>query len=121
MAETEKADDSLWQALRPSAREALETRNYRRTPVAERLATSGVGAGELADRSTLGDAWIPGVEIIPRKVHQQRHRGYFAEFARQEEGRLHEIGFWPRQWATALMHAGTAKGFHIHPPHIPEG
>jgi oxalate decarboxylase/phosphoglucose isomerase-like protein (cupin superfamily) len=28
---------------------------------------------------------------------------------------------WPRQWATALMQAGTSKGFHIHPPAIPEG
>ena len=28
---------------------------------------------------------------------------------------------WPTQWATALMFSDTAKGFHIHPPHIPDG
>ena len=38
-----------------------------------------------------------------------------------EDGRLAEIGMWPRQWATARMFTGTAKGFHIHPPHIPAG
>ena len=38
-----------------------------------------------------------------------------------EDGHLAEISMWPRQWATARMFAGTAKGFHIHPPHIPEG
>ena len=38
-----------------------------------------------------------------------------------DEGPLHAIGLWPRQWATARMFSGTAKGFHIHPPHIPEG
>jgi len=26
----------------------------------------------------------------------------------------------PEQWATALMYSGTAKGFHIHPPYVPE-
>ena len=45
----------------------------------------------------------------------------FAEFAREQEGPLHEIGLWPRQWATAKMFAHSAKGFHIHPPHIPAG
>jgi dTDP-4-dehydrorhamnose 3,5-epimerase-like enzyme len=61
------------------------------------------------------------VELFRRTVYQQRHRGYFSEFARATEGKLQEIGFWPRQFATALMYAGTAKGFHIHPPHVPEG
>jgi dTDP-4-dehydrorhamnose 3,5-epimerase-like enzyme len=73
---------------------------------------SGVLPAELA---------IPGVEVFHRRVFQQRHRGYFAEFARQGEGKAGEIGMWPRQWATALMQAGTSKGFHIHPPAIPDG
>ena len=34
---------------------------------------------------------------------------------------LGAIGMWPRQWATARMFAGTAKGFHLHPPHVPDG
>ena len=29
--------------------------------------------------------------------------------------------FWPKQWATARMFANTAKGFHVHPPFVPEG
>jgi dTDP-4-dehydrorhamnose 3,5-epimerase-like enzyme len=64
---------------------------------------------------------IPGVEVFSRRVFQQRYRGYFGEFARQGQGLLGKIGMWPQQWATALMHAGTSKGFHIHPPHIPAG
>jgi len=76
---------------------------------------------ELLDRATLAEVWIAGVEILPRRIFPQRHRGFFGEMARMEEGRLAEIGLWPRQWATARMFAGTAKGFHIHPPHVPAG
>ena len=110
-----------FEGLRPPARERLIQRNYRSGSLAERLATSGVEAGELlkASRAELG--WIPGVELFGRKVYPQRHRGYFGELAREEEPVLQEIGFWPKQWASARMFAGTAKGFHIHPPHIPEG
>ena len=42
-------------------------------------------------------------------------------YASSGNGPLAEIKLWPKQWATARMFAGTAKGFHIHPPHIPEG
>jgi mannose-6-phosphate isomerase-like protein (cupin superfamily) len=45
----------------------------------------------------------------------------FGEFARRKEGALARIGLWPAQWATARMYAQTAKGFHIHPPSIPDG
>lgn len=121
MADTEKADEQLWQALQPEARNALETRSYARADVAEALGTSGVDAKQLLSKEGLEDVWIPGVEVFQRRVFQQRHRGYFAEFARQSDGKLAEIGMWPQQWATALMYNGTAKGFHIHPPHIPEG
>jgi len=122
------ADDKqdLWQGLESKAREALQTRDYEKADLAARLATSGVEAGELATdqpgpKPGLEDAWIPGVEIFHRQVYQQHHRGWFAEFSRQNEGRLHDIGLWPQQWATATMFANTAKGFHIHPPSIPEG
>jgi dTDP-4-dehydrorhamnose 3,5-epimerase-like enzyme len=121
MADTEKADGAQWSGLGDAAAAALETRSYRKAALAERLAGSGAEAGELLARQGLESVWIPGVEIFRRTVYQQRHRGYFAELARGTEGILHEIGFWPRQWATALMFAGTAKGFHIHPPHIPGG
>jgi len=89
--------------------------------LAKRLATSGVEAGELvaADRRELG--WIPGVEVFSRRIFPQRHRGFFGEFARRGEGVMGKIGLWPKQWATATMYANTAKGFHVHPPHIPEG
>src|SRR6266487_4619166 len=33
---------------------------------------------------------------------------------------LAQIGFWPKQWSAARMFARTAKGFHVHPPSIPE-
>lgn len=113
----------LWQGLKEGARAALTQRDYSAQALPERLATTGVEVGELlaADRAQLAGAWIPGVEFLPRKIYPQRHRGFFGEFARQEEGLLAHIGFWPRQWASATMIAGTAKGFHIHPPHIPEG
>ncbi len=111
-----------WQGLNPGAQRALTQRDYSATTLDARLATSGVEAGELIGRKDeLAGAWIPGVEIFGRKIFPQRHRGFFGEFARQDEGALAAIGLWPRQWATARMFAGTAKGFHIHPPHIPEG
>ena len=115
--------DELWKGLRDSARSRLTQRNYHQQSLAERLATSGVEVAELiaADRMALATHWIPGVEIFPRRVYPQRHRGFFGEFARQSEGPLAEIGLWPGQWATATMWAGSGKGFHIHPPHVPEG
>jgi len=112
----------LWHALKPDARAHLSQRDYSQTSLPERLATSGLDVGDaIAKRAELSEAWIPGVEIFGRRIFPQRHRGFFGEFARQGEGPLAAIGLWPRQWATARMFAGTAKGFHIHPPHIPAG
>jgi dTDP-4-dehydrorhamnose 3,5-epimerase-like enzyme len=112
----------LWHGLNPVAAARLGQRDYSQKSPAERLGTSGIEAGEaIAKRAELEEAWIPGVEIFARRIFPQRHRGFFGEFARQGEGLLHAIGLWPRQWATARMFAGTAKGFHIHPPHIPVG
>lgn len=109
-----------WHALQPAARAQLTQRDYAQKSPAERLATTGLDAGEaIAKRSELADAWIPGVELFGRRIFPQRQRGFFGEFARQDDGALAAIGFWPKQWATARMFAGTAKGFHIHPPHIP--
>lgn len=113
-------DNQRWQGLRPEARAALDTRDYSFGELAERLAGSGVNASEaIAGRSKLAEAWIPGVEIFSRRVLQQKGRGYFAELTRLYEGVLDRIGLAPRQWASALMHRDSAKGFHIHPPHIP--
>lgn len=116
-----KSGKNLWRGLQPAAISALSTRDYRAPSLSKRLVT-GVEAGQIvsADRSTLSAAWIPGVEIFPRTVHVQRHRGLFGEFARRDEGVLASSKFWPRQWATARMFANTAKGFHVHPPFIPE-
>ena len=113
-----------WLALRPEARALLAQRDYSSRSLAERLGTVGVDSGEIAGPEHAGalkEVWIPGVEILPRRIYTQRHRGFFGEFARMDDGRMGEIGFWPQQWATARMFAGTAKGFHIHPPHVPEG
>jgi dTDP-4-dehydrorhamnose 3,5-epimerase-like enzyme len=120
-----KREKDLWQGLDARAQDALSTRNYRIAPFAQELAERGVEASELAapDRKKreVKDAWIPGVEIFSRKIHPQRHRGFFGEFARRDEGILAQIGFWPKQWSAARMFAQTAKGFHVHPPSIPEG
>lgn len=118
-------ENKLWEGLSAEARALLATRDYRAGSLPERLQGHGVEAGELvavnkADPA-VSAAWIPGVEIFARKVHAQRFRGVFGEFARRDEGVLAEIGLWPVQWASARMFARTAKGFHVHPPSIPEG
>lgn len=115
--------DSLWRGLRPDTTRQLRARDYSAAEVETRLATDGLEAsGAIAMQRVLQEAgaWIPGVEVLPRHVYSQRHRGLFSELGRAGEGRLGEIGLWPRQWATARMFAGTAKGFHIHPPFVPE-
>jgi dTDP-4-dehydrorhamnose 3,5-epimerase-like enzyme len=96
-----KNTKELWQGLTAEAQKALAMRDY--------APAKG------------GDEKIPGVEIFPRKIHHQRHRGVFGELARRDENILQRIGFWPTQWATARMFAQTAKGFHVHPPSIPAG
>lgn len=111
-----------WKGLKPGARARLETRDYTNDSLDRRLATSGLEVGGVMKaREELADVWIPGVEIFPRRIFQQKGRGYFAELTRLNEGVLDRIGLAPKQWASALMHRDSAKGFHIHPPHIPEG
>lgn len=115
-----KSDE--WIGLRNQAKELLETRDYSVGDLADRLGTCGVSASEvMANKTLLIKAWIPGVEIFPRRIFQQKGRGYFSELARLNEGILERIGLFPQQWASALMHRDSAKGFHIHPPYIPEG
>ena len=114
---------NLWAGLNDAAQSALFSRNYKAGPFPQRLAQGGLDAGELAGldrrKPDAKKVWIPGVEIFARKIHPQRYRGAFGEFARRDEGVLARIGFWPQQWATARMFGGSAKGFHIHPPSIP--
>jgi dTDP-4-dehydrorhamnose 3,5-epimerase-like enzyme len=118
-------NEKLWQGLAPEGRSALSQRDYAARTVAQQLASHGIAAGDLVslDRNNpeMKEAWIPGVEIFTRPIYPQRHRGSFGEFARRNEGVLAKIGFWPAQWASARMFAQTAKGFHVHPPHVPEG
>ena len=118
-----KSGKDIWRGLQTTAKSALGTRDYRAPALATRLAGVGVEAGQVvsAHRRSLAAVWIPGVEIFPRTIYVQRHRGLFGEFARRDEGTLANLKFWPRQWATARMFANTAKGFHVHPPFIPEG
>jgi dTDP-4-dehydrorhamnose 3,5-epimerase-like enzyme len=117
--------NNLWEGLTEEARKSLTKRDYGAGSLPERLARNGVDAGELvaADQRDPANraAWIPGVELFARKVYRQRHRGMFGEFVRRDEGVLARIGLWPAQWANARMFASTAKGFHVHPPSIPEG
>lgn len=116
--------ENLWQGIDVGARGGVKTRDYRAASFAQELSRRGVDASELAaaDRSQreIKEAWIPGVEIFARKIHPQRHRGLFGEFVRRDEGILAQIGLWPKQWSAARMFSGTAKGFHVHPPSIPE-
>jgi dTDP-4-dehydrorhamnose 3,5-epimerase-like enzyme len=119
-----KREKDFWRGVNKPARKALESRDYRAGSFSRRVAESGVEAGELAALDPRTPAvkrfWIPGVEVFARKVHPQPHRGAFGELARCEEGTLARIGLWPKQWSAARMFAHSAKGFHIHPPSIPE-
>jgi len=114
------SDSNLWNGLRPSAQEKLETRSYAKPELAEAMASTGAPVSELiSQKDSLSEAWIPGVELFSRRVFQQKGRGYFSELTRLNEGLLHKIGLVPQQYASALMHRDSAKGFHIHPPFIP--
>src|SRR5437660_6625485 len=119
-----KHEENLWQGIDPGARRSLNSRDYRTASFTQELSQRGVNAGELAaanrSRREIKDAWIPGVEIFARKVYPQRHRGLFGEFVRRNEGILAGIGLWPKQWSAARMFGRTAKGFHVHPPSVPE-
>jgi dTDP-4-dehydrorhamnose 3,5-epimerase-like enzyme len=116
--------DNLWQGIDIGARDRLTIRDYTSVSFPQELSERGIDASLVAaaDRSEpeVRDAWIPGVEVFARKVHPQRHRGLFGEFARRDEGILAKIHLWPKQWSTARMFPGTAKGFHVHPPSIPD-
>lgn len=110
----------FWKGLRPAAIDAVDQRDYSKPELSKRLATVGVEAREIADKD-IGAALIPGVVVFPRRIFAQPSRGFFGEFVRETEGPLFDIKMWPKQWATARMFGGSAKGFHIHPPSIPEG
>ncbi|MGC1481885.1 MAG: hypothetical protein WA771_15405, partial [Chthoniobacterales bacterium] len=115
-------DTQRWRGLSTAAQAALTPRDYATVEVERRIATSGLEGGQVLaaeDHLRTASVWIPGVEIYHRTIHPQRHRGAFGEFAREGEGPLGRIKLWPRQWATARMFGGTAKGFHVHPPFIP--
>lgn len=117
-------ESPLWNGLKPEIRTQLHCRDYAVPSVEERIASIGMDAGTvLATERALREqgVWIPGVELIHRTIYPQRHRGVFGELGRKGEGTLGKIGLWPRQWAAAHMYAGSAKGFHVHPPHVPEG
>jgi dTDP-4-dehydrorhamnose 3,5-epimerase-like enzyme len=118
-----KMKKDLWVGLDERARKALASRDYVTGSLAQRLAGSGVDAGDLLKpraKVDLRKVWIPGVEIFLRTIHAQRHRGSFGELARESEGILGKIGLRPKQWSAARMFANSAKGFHIHPPSIPD-
>jgi dTDP-4-dehydrorhamnose 3,5-epimerase-like enzyme len=119
-----KTKKDIWLGVNERARKSLVSRDYKTGPLAQRISDSGVNAGDLVaprGRAELKKVWIPGVEIFSRTVFPQRHRGSFGELARESEGILGKIGLRPRQWSAARMFANSAKGFHIHPPSIPDG
>jgi dTDP-4-dehydrorhamnose 3,5-epimerase-like enzyme len=118
-----KMKKDLWLGLNERSRKSLAARDYNIGSLAQRISDSGVDAGDLVapkSKPELKRVWIPGVEIFPRTIHAQRHRGSFGELARESEGILGKIGLRPKQWSAARMFANSAKGFHIHPPSIPD-
>jgi dTDP-4-dehydrorhamnose 3,5-epimerase-like enzyme len=118
-----KMKKDLWRGLNERARKSLAVRDYKTGSLGQRISSSGVDAGEIVaprSKDELKKVWIPGVEIFPRTIHAQRHRGSFGELARESEGVLGKIGLRPKQWSAARMFANSAKGFHIHPPSIPD-
>jgi dTDP-4-dehydrorhamnose 3,5-epimerase-like enzyme len=111
---------AVWNGITPLAQSMLHARDYSLVDLAQRISSSGVAAGDLAgNEDGLRDEWIPGVEIFRRMVFQQKGRGCFSELVRLEGSVLDRIGLFPMQWASAMMHRDSAKGFHIHPPHVP--
>jgi dTDP-4-dehydrorhamnose 3,5-epimerase-like enzyme len=119
-----KMKKDLWLGLNERARKSLVSRDYKTGSLAQRVSDSGVDAGDLVaprGRAEVKKVWIPGVEIFSRTIHPQRHRGSFGELMRESEGILGKIGLHPKQWSAARMFANSAKGFHIHPPSIPDG
>ena len=114
----------LWQGIEPGAQKSLASRDYRAGSFGKEIGRHGVEAFDLAgaDRTKkeIKEIWIPGVEVFARKIYPQRHRGFFGEFVRRDEGILARIGLWPKQWSAARMFAQSAKGFHVHPPYIPQ-
>jgi len=120
-----KKKSNDWRGLAPATSAALVERDYGVRSLGQRIAEIGIEAGQLAAANRadeeISQAWIPGVEIFARTIYPQRHRGSFGELARRDEGPLARIGLWPQQWSAARMFVQTAKGFHIHPPSVPEG
>jgi len=117
-------DKNLWHGLTQAARRQLRERQYSKPSLIGQISTGGAPISEIMDSESAlrkAGAWIPGIQLFRRQVYCQAHRGYFSEMGRENEGLFKSLGFWPKQWATARMFAGTAKGFHIHPPHIPKG
>jgi len=118
-----KMKKDLWHGLNERARKSLVSRDYKTGSLGDQVSESGVEAGELVSprgKVEVKRVWIPGVEIFSRTIHPQRHRGSFGELARESEGILAKIGLRPKQWSAARMFANSAKGFHIHPPSIPD-
>lgn len=100
-------DPERWRGLRASARDALGQRDY---------GVPSTGAGDV-----VGKEDIPGVVVFSRRVYPQKNRGFLSELARIDDEPLAGLELRPVQWASACMFGGTAKGFHVHPPYIPEG
>jgi dTDP-4-dehydrorhamnose 3,5-epimerase-like enzyme len=121
MSDSDAAFQHRWRGLGDSARARLALRDYASSALEDRVLDGRATAGDLIDGKLGAEHWIPGVEVFHRRIFAQRHRGHFGEFAREGQGIAGKIGMWPKQWATALMQAGTSKGFHIHPPSIPGG
>ena len=70
--------DQRWRGLKPAAKASLEIRDYSSEANGMQLATTGLEAGKviaLREDLVAEGAWIPGVEIFPRTIYQQRHRG----------------------------------------------
>ena len=73
--------EKLWNGLRPETRTLLRSRDYSAAEVEKRLGADGLEAHTALEMArVLGEAgvWIPGVELMARHTHPQRHRGIFS-------------------------------------------
>src|SRR5436309_14412042 len=93
-----KMKKDLWVGLNERARKFLAARDYKADSPGQQISGSGLDAGDVLaprNKAELKKVWIPDVEIFPRTIHAQRHRGSFGELARESEGVLGKIGLRP--------------------------
>jgi len=120
-----KKDSDRWHASRRMRQPPWSSATTVCARSANRIAEVGIEAGPLAAANRadpeISEAWIPGVEISPRTIYPQRHRGSFGELARRDEGALARIGLWPRPMVSRADVCPNRERFSYSSSQRPEG